>query len=526
MMKNIFKTSFLLLVCTGMAFWGCQELGTVNVNSPDEERALQNPSDVESLIGGSYFTFHNALYGFGYPDESLETAADYLTYSWGNYGSNELSHEPRAPIPNSTSWGYRGFVTRPWFDLYGVISSCNDGLRAISGGLEIDELDRAKAFAKFMQGMSHAMLGVLFDQAFIFDENVNLDTDILELKPYQEVFAAGKAEMEEAISIMESSSFTLPESWIRGNAFTSAELAQLAHSLLANYMAMVPRDPAERLAVNWNEVLTHLDKGMTTDFTVLDEAGQWWHSMQSFHSNSVGATTTWGRADYKMIGSSDRSNGYQTWLNLPVAQRDDFEMDTADLRIWDQTRDASGNQNPGLYFYNNGNARFNADRGTYHHSMYASHRYAAYQANNDTGPMYMLLTTQNDFLRAEALLHIGGREQEVADIINSTRVTNGGLEPATVADGAGSMSDERKALKPASLWAMMKYDKAIETTITFCGTGFCDRRGWGELVSGTFLHLPIPANEMQTLQLQVYTFGGGGPGSAPKLSESKDTPPE
>jgi hypothetical protein len=48
------------------------------------------------------------------------------------------------------------------------------------------------------------------------------------------------------------------------------------------------------------------------------------------------------------------------------------------------------------------------------------------------------------------------------------------------------------------------------------GTAFFDARGWGTLVEGTPIHFPIPARELETLNLPAYTFGGiGGPDAAP-----------
>ena len=518
MIKKIMKQSLSILVVLALGLSGCQDLATQNFNNPDEERALAQPTDVENLIAASYYTWFIGLFN-GYPMESHSTMADYLSYSWGNFGVQDLSSEPRKGIDNTTSWNYRAFVETPWFRLYSAISSTNDGLKALNDGLEIEEAVRARAFAKFVQGSSHAMLAVLYDQAFIFDETVDLETTTLELSPSQDVFAAGKAQLEEAISLMDANSFTLEESWIPGNTFTNVELAQLARTLLAKFMVMQARTPAERALVDWNTVMNLLSNGITSDFVMQDTETEWWHSNQWYHFN---VNTTWGRVDYKLIGSSDRSSGYQDWLNTPVADRDDFEMDTADLRIWDQTRDADGKQNDGLYIHNNGDSRHPASRGTYHHSQYMAIRWPDYRDNNGSGAMYIILAKELDFLRAEALLHTGGDLQEVVDIINSTRVTNGGLPPAELTDGPGTIADERDALKPASLWAMLKYEKGIETFGTFVSNGFTDRRGWGELVSGTPIHSPIPAAEMEVLQLQVYTFGGvGGDGAAPKRSSEK-----
>lgn len=45
---------------------------------------------------------------------------------------------------------------------------------------------------------------------------------------------------------------------------------------------------------------------------------------------------------------------------------------------------------------------------------------------------------------------------------------------------------------------------------------YTDSRGFGRLPRGTFLHLPIPGCELETLRLPLYTFGGvGGEWAAP-----------
>ena len=55
----------------------------------------------------------------------------------------------------------------------------------------------------------------------------------------------------------------------------------------------------------------------------------------------------------------------------------------------------------------------------------------------------------------------------------------------------------------------MKWEKRNETRFTALGGFYFDNRGWGDLDSGTALHWPIPGKELQTLQLPMYTFGGG-----------------
>ncbi len=104
-------------------------------------------------------------------------------------------------------------------------------------------------------------------------------------------------------------------------------------------------------------------------------------------------------------------------------------------------------------------------------------------------------------------------------LINRTRVARGGLPPATV-DGVIGQADcvPKKILDPsgacADLMNTLMYEKRVETYALGAGVAFWDARGWGLLPTGTVLHLPIPARELETLQLPLYTFGGGGEGSA------------
>jgi hypothetical protein len=66
-----------------------------------------------------------------------------------------------------------------------------------------------------------------------------------------------------------------------------------------------------------------------------------------------------------------------------------------------------------------------------------------------------------------------------------------------------------------SLWDALRWEKRIEGLGIDPNVAFFDARGWGTLVIGTPVHMPIPAREIETLALPPYTFGGGGVGSAP-----------
>ena len=501
-----FKTlAFLGLV---FAVAACQDLEVDNTNAPDEARALSEPGDVESLIGSQ---FRNWFYGFSryYPAWALSVAADEGSSSWGNYGMRDISEEPRKAFPNETGYSYSGVAQSPWFDMYEVISAANDGLRAIDEGLEIEEITRAKAFAKFMQGMGHAYLALHFDRAFLFTEDMDLENTEFELVDYDVIMDAAIQMMDAAIAEAGKGSFTLPDAWIgNGQTYTNQDLIKLANSYVARFMASVGRTPAERDAVNWQEVINRVNNGITEEFGVTLDAGvNYSEGIKNYMQRY-----DWFRSDYKTVGPSDKSGAYQAWLATPIADRIDFDMNSGDKRI--QDGDVGDN---GTDFYSRRPQTHRADRGTYHFSRYYWHRYYYIRTDN-VGWNPIMSMTEMDLLKAEAYIRLGQPDAAVP-LINKSRVARGGL-PAITKDGPTGPDCLPKKLFAAaggcaSLWETMMYEKRVETYSIGAGTAYWDARGWGILVPGTVLHLPIPARELETLQLPIYTFGGvGGQGAA------------
>ncbi|MCG8603511.1 hypothetical protein MJD09_00725 [bacterium] len=516
MTKILSRSLGVMLVITAMIL-GCQNLDVQNQNQPDEARALSTPSDIESLIQGSFLQWFDALQS-SQPNMSLGVMSDAYTCSWGNFGMSFLSQEPRVEFTNESSFNRAGITEDPWFGNYGAISSASDGLRNIQNGTVTLGADnaRALAFGKFVQGLAHSWLSLNFDQGFILDENVDLAVDILELQPYATVHAAGIAMLEDAISQFNANAFTIPVDWINGKTYTSAELAQIAHAYIARYLAAVARTPAERQAVDWNKVLTHLDQAMTSDFEILGNGGgrsdAWWSATHWYSSES----NTWQRLDYKLIGPSDASSAYSDWLSLAPADRDEYIFPSTDLRVWDGTLDANGDQNPGLYFEQIGPTTFPG--GGYHRSRYGQYQFDEYRFETSAGSFVPIFRTQElDFLRAEALLHTGGNAAEISALLDKTHVTNGGY--GTTADlPVGSISDVANPIHEtgATLWSVLKYEKLVELLGTGSGQEFFEKRAWGNLTSLTLLHFPVPAKDLETLQLQLYSHGGGVGDSAPK----------
>jgi hypothetical protein len=492
-----------LAACSGLS--DLTDLEVTNENAPDRERVLAQAQDLEGVIGGAMLIYWGGS-EYTSPSWALSTTADEGTMSWGNFGMQQLSSEPRVAWPNDPAWTYRATTQEPWYENYGALSAVYDGITGIDANADAAttiDVNRAKAFAKLVQGLAHGYLAAFFDSAFVFDETVNLETDLLELKPYPDVHAAAIAELEEAISIASSNSFTIPNEWFDGNAMTNTQLARFAHSIIARLMTQVARTPADRAAVDWATVIGHVNAGITSDINIVSNRDRFWKALQWYGYQTT--NNTWARGDYKTIGWTDQSGGFANWLATPVAQRNEFLITTADRRI----TGAGGPQTNGTDFRYAGPSTFPSARGTYHYSYYGGSRFGNYPSSNGTAPARWMTTVEMQLIKAEGLLRTGGAAAlpEVVSIINATRVTRGQLPAATVAD--------------ADLMDKLIYEKRIETYLLCSGCSYFDRRGFGPTaptgpafhhgpVEGTPTHFAVPGLELNVLQKPLYTYGGVG----------------
>jgi hypothetical protein len=345
----------------------------------------------------------------------------------------------------------------------------------------------------------------------------------------------------------QANTFTLPSTtaeWIPGMTMTNTQLARLIHTYIARFMAYTPRTAAERAAVNWAEVITHIDQGITSDFAPVGTPG----IMSSTYKNRIARqrTTTpsdFARVDYMLVGPADQSQGFINWFNTVPASRQPFKMTVTDRRIdgvatWNRTTKAWDGTPPstcanvpsptstsrpvascGLYMgFHDEVAFFNPGRGTYLRSYYFYHRWGR-GTSFENGPIPIITVTEMKLLKAEALIRLG-RPEEAIPLINETRTTFGGLPAVDINGAPGTAPDcvpRRISGACGNLWDALRYEKRIETLGLTGGLPYYDARGWGTLVENTMIHFPMPVVDIELLMGAdaVYTFGGGGPGSAP-----------
>jgi hypothetical protein len=513
----------ILPLAAVLLFAGCSDLDIVNPNNPDRERVLSDPSDVESLISTSFRGYYNNAAQTN-PNIPTSVMAESLTGGFFDFAVFDVSGIPREVWDNS-SLNTRGALARfPWDRLYTVISNVNDGLLAIDGGLQIigsggnDNTPRARAFGKFVQGISHAYIGLHNDQALIVDENTDLETlDPTGFVPYQEVVAAGLSQIDEAIAIAQANSFQIPNSpdWINGVSLSNQELIQLANTFKARILAYTPRSIEERDAVDWNQVIQLLDAGIQQDFGPTGLLGVWENNMARLTARVRVASNPGDHVRMNMmaVGPGDVSGGFQTWFNANPNNRMPFRMDSPDRRIQGTT----GPGSRGAYFGYSQNNIWPAARGTYRWSHYFFHRFGL-QDDWNTGAQVMIAKAEIDLLKAEALIRTG-RAAEAVPLINASRVANGQLPPVTIEGppaGANCVPKKFSSGECGSLWDALQHERNMELAVTDGAMMWWHARGVGTLQEGTLIHFPVNGVELENLGLPLYTFGGAGnPGSAP-----------
>lgn len=521
---------------------GCQDLDVVNVNEPDRTRALEEPGDVESLIGGAFDVFYTGT-----------TDTWQVNHNFSNYGSemtttNEwwatvpLTREPRnafdnsPDIPNFTGpHGPRDL----WAALNEVLSTAHDGLRAIRvDGVtftegEADVTPRAEAFAKFMQGWAWGYLAMIYDQVIVIPEDEALSNEINQqaveaLTPYNEAVNVALDALEEAIAIADQNGVTFPAQatsslWFgTPDPMSTQDFIGLANTVAARILVLSARTPQEREQLDWNRVLDYTGSGLTSDFETVLQPGFRDNLLYDASQGVAAGFVCCYRLDYRLTGPSDVSGAYQDWINAPIGDRSRFDIVTPDRRI----TGAEPTDHGAYVRYRSHDFGFNPADGLYRFSAYQWGRHALRMGVDDNataqniGTAPMVTVDENNLLRAEALLHTDDPDG-AADLINITRtrehtlpdeVTYAGL-PEVTADGVPESENCVPRTDDGAcgdLLTALRYERMLELAATDAVRGYADSRGFGILPDGSWLQQPVPGNELDLLVLPSYTFGGVG----------------
>ena len=491
------------------------DLNITNPNAPDVARAVATPGDVRNLIGASFNTWFFGMQGTDAcgpcPGLATSVMADNMTMAFGNFGARFNGQEPRLAYNNSSSAG-DGLVASAQYDaLYGALGAANDGLNAIKRGVKVavtasapDETPQFQTFAYLIQGLTMGFEGLIFDRGFVVDEDT--PSGGATLQPYTAMADAAVAKFDKAIAAAAGKTWTVPTSFTPGMTLTADAVARFANTFAAREIAYVPRTAAEAATTNWTKVLAYAEKGISTGATpitlqITGDGGSLWYDYMKYY----GESQSWVRTDQRLLQLMDPTQPVEYTSVTPPPK-----AVSADKRL-----------STDFTFTNN--IPYNPARGVYFFSQWSHTRYFihSFEGENElTGDMPFALPAENDLLIAEALVRLpGGDKARAATLINKTRVTRGNLPGVS----AGNTNNE--------LLAAIFYEREIELMNTGGALAWFDRRriepalvyngipigntwafkGGSNLQLGTPRHLPLPAKELETLGLPVYTYGGAPP---------------
>ena len=523
-MKNLRMLSVLL---SALAFTGgCQDLLVENVTDPDRRAALSDAGAVQNLIASSWVSVWrlsqhqtgSAARLPGYVDEGTTNHQNLIEYT----------SEPRQAFPNSQVGDARFLVQEPWYEIYEGAANAMDGLASmLQNDLQLPTdadattvaaaTERARAFAWLNHGILYGYLAMIFDQASTADLNTDLvDPNQTEYRPYPEVQQFAINSLQKAIDVAEAAPpFRTPAAWMGGVSVDNAGLIRLANSYIARLLVYTARNPEERQTVDWNRVIHHVDAGIQEDFTAEMVTGGLSSAYLQYLQQYL--AQRWS-VDYRLIGPADVSGRYAAWIAAPRDDREPFDIVTPDRRI--HGVDATGNpapRQPGKYITWTDQAINTNDTNTYLWGRYKWRRFDQGTFPWQEGPNPVMTVDEMNLLKAEALLRTN-RPQDAAELINLTRVRNGELPPVTAAGIPGDLSScvprTQDGQACGTLLDALHYERLIEGMGLDVWLTWFNRRGFGTLQEGTFQQLPVPARELESFGLEVYTFGGSGPFSA------------
>jgi len=533
-MRKFHRLLVLGLVGAGLA--GCSDqLEVPNSNDPDAERALARPTDVEALISGSYNTVHRATVGSNNLTAPMGALAMENYSNLANFGMGTRSAVPRPPINNNRD--------NPTFaENYGPFLGLHRAARAAALGLSrvnrsdftffppsTEQNARARAFAHFVVGVALGYVSLAYDSGSAVNENDDLTSnDPLPLMHYSALNAYALAKLDSAITIAAGmGTITIPGTWLSASAtaVTRQQFIAIARGFQARFRASVARDPAERAAVNWTQVIADANAFRTefagADYNLLLTPSQGWDAAwiaQMYASNSVNWHMIWGQ----FAGMAADQATFDAWLATPLGSRNPFLVVTPDLR-WPQgaTRAAQQADAGTRYMQNRatGNDWFGEPLGN---SLYRHIRYFPLFSASRIGNYPLITAAEMNLLSAEGELR-AGNFATAAQLIDLTRTAARSGLPGLVANGVnngttpvpGGASCVPRVPTSASgptvcgnMMEALKYEFRMETMTTGWGHWYFNGRGWGDLPQGTPPHWPVPYQEMDTRAQAFYSVNG------------------
>lgn len=519
-------------------------LGVTNTNNPDVARAFATPDGVENVLKNGFLQMLGATHGTTGAIWPAAQATALESYgSVANFGLNVRGAIPRSVIDNTRGNATAAENQRDFQQLFlrgrlvANAIGAFDVLLAAGGSIGSAFQDqRARSYGYFAMAMANGEGAMMYDSVAIVQPGMD-PVAVPPLAGYNDAMAEALKQLDSAIAIAnvakaDPDAGDIPGEWMRvpGGSTSLDDYVRLLYSTKARFRASIARNPAERAAVNWTEVVNDASKGITADW-VLDLSDTEGWGVDWLDQSNV--STGWSGMTPAIIGMADTTSGYANWVALDRGSRAPFLIQTPDARFpsgatrAEQTANSPEKEEsmPSIYFRSRppGDDEPGEPYGT---SYYDHARFSSYRQGAETGLWVWMSKTENDMLEAEGLINLG-RASEAVPLINVTRISNN-----LPAFPAGATATTRAPAQPGgsatscvprtptaaggtlecgTLFEAMKWEKRMETQFTGYAQWFFDSRGWNDLPVSSPLQYPVPYQEMDARYEAFYNGVVGDP---------------
>lgn len=488
-LKYIILFSLVILVP-----FGCADLDVENTNNPDTSRALSSADDLVSLLEGAFITMYSeGLTSTRVVNLDLQADAITSTNAFRNYWGD--ADEPRRKIDNSQTFDDKDNIEFLWSACYSTISSANNVLGAVDRGVFEDDaatILRVNAGSNFIKGLAIGYLGYVYDKGWIVNPDTDLDLLSLDdLVDYGQLIDESVRLLDIAIGFFNDGA---PFDFIglADAALASDQAAQLANSYKARFLAGKARTAAEAASADWGGVKAAAEKGLTEDYSPTSDVDVLWNGQHAWWTFDVGDGSAYLPVDLQVTNLADSSSPKVYPTDVATVLN---PINTNDQRFG-VLADGTGED----FTYTPNFGFLNEARNRSIFSNYAHYRYQySYQTTNSGNPLHLFNAAEVELLLAEAEYQLGNYDAARAILDAGTRTVRGGLDP--LADAA-----------PETIENAIYYENMIELAQAGCGTALAFMRRYDRLQEGSYLHLPVPARDIELLGGTPDSYGGAGNG--------------
>lgn len=526
--KNL-KTLLSTALLGALVFTSCADLAIDNSNEPTKEAVETNADNQAKLLAGGFLDLTVGLISSYSTHPDL--ISDQITSTNNVRNFWDFAQEPRIRLSNSATYSGANAYASHYGNFNSSVSTANlfinnivNNGTVINNAAGADVTSSILAQAYLLRGIARGYLGMMYDQAFLIDENFVIGEDVPQFAPYGTIIDAAVSDLDAAITAANASDAatfvfnTMPNP---DNTWNKDEFLQIANSYAAKILAGEARTATEAATTDWAAVLAYAQSGIGTN------------GLDVFNNDNIGS-------------SGELANYYQDWANFAVGCGSDLLSSCSgylpvDVKVTHTLNtsypttypadsaqggtaalDSTTSVDPrleGYYTYTTNAGFLNSSRNG---NLYSNYIAARLYASNDWWPSTNTVTlftdTENELLIAEAQVMLGqilaaGNTLEASTAGTGTTTigqtlpaeTDGDILDGTLSGGYTFLGTESVA---EMQFALMREYAVEVSSLGAVGTNWFFMRRHDLLQPGAITMYPVPVGELEILGITIYQFGG------------------